>query len=210
MLDRIAALCAPHALCVLGACTDGPLPDGVQTLVLLGPSAAFWPQFTTSVEYADHAPDPMDRWSRRVIDGLAQDLGAQPFYPFGTAPPHPFYRWALATGRVWSSPVRLLVHDEAGLWVSFRGALGLSERLTLPPAPANPCTDCAQPCLTACPAGALGAQGYDVPRCHDWLDQPDGQSCMTSGCAVRAACPLSQNHGRVAEHTAYHMRQFHK
>lgn len=152
----------------------------------------------------------MDRWSRRVIDGLAQDLGAQAFYPFGTTPPHPFYRWALATGQIWSSPVKLLVHDEAGLWVSFRGALGLADRLTLPPAPANPCTACTKPCLTACPANALSVSGYDVPRCHDWLDQPAGQSCMMQGCIVRTACPLSQNHGRIPEHSAYHMRQFHK
>lgn len=210
MLATIADICAPHALSVLGACTDGPLPDGVQTLVLLGPSAGFWPHFTASTEYSDSAPDPMDRWSTRVIGGLAAQLDARAFYPFGTTPPHPFYQWALATGRIWSSPVRLLVHDDAGLWVSFRGALGLAERLPLRPAPANPCTGCAKPCLTACPAGALDASGYDVPRCHDWLDQPVGQSCMTGGCAVRAACPLSQNHGRLPAHSAYHMRQFHK
>ncbi|MDD7971621.1 ferredoxin [Roseinatronobacter sp. HJB301] len=186
------------------------LPDGVQTLVLLGPyEPGFWPEFTASPEYMDRAPDPMDRWSRRIIDALAQELGASAIYPFGTQPPHPFYTWALATGRIWSSPVQFLVHDTAGLWASFRGALGFSDRVDVPAAPAPPCTDCARPCATACPVGALTPQGYNVPACHAFLDSAAGQRCMTGGCAVRAACPVSRAFGRQSEQSAFHMRQFH-
>ena len=61
----------------------------------------------------------------RVIGALAEELGAQALFPFGTQPPHPFYTWALASGRVWSSPVQFLVGADAGLWASYRGALGL-------------------------------------------------------------------------------------
>ncbi len=117
---------------------------------------------------------------------------------------------ALRTGRIWESPVRLLVHDRAGLMVSFRGALALRERLALPPAPARPCDSCPdRPCLTACPVGALGAEGYDVPACRGFLDTPAGADCMARGCAVRGACPVSASHGRLDAQSAFHMRQFH-
>ncbi|TQM94195.1 ferredoxin [Roseinatronobacter monicus] len=213
-LDQIADLAQPHALAVMGAFHKGaaPLPDGVETLVMLGPrEPGFWASFTQSAEYCDTRPDPIDRWSRRIIDGLASDLGAQAFYPFATSPPHPFYTWAKATGRAWSSPVQFLVHDVAGLWLSYRGALGFATRLDLPPAPAHsPCTECAQPCITACPVGALVQTGYDLPACHTFLDQPAGQGCMTGGCMVRATCPVSRTYGRAPDQSAFHMRHFHR
>ncbi len=212
-LEQISALLAPEGLAVLGLCQADrtTLPDGVATLALLGPDAQnFWPIFTRSAEYIDGAPDPMDRWSHRIIGGLAEELSARAIFPFGATPPHPFYSWALASGRVWSSPVRFLVHEHAGLWVSFRGALGFADRVKDGPAPRNPCTDCPAPCVTACPVAALVPEGYDVAACHDFLDSPDGQGCMTGGCDVRAACPVSQRWGRKPAHSEFHMRQFHR
>jgi hypothetical protein len=105
----------------------------------------------------------------------------------------------------------LLVHDAAGLMVSFRGALALKERLDLPAPPPSPCLTCdAKPCLAACPVGALGAEGYDLPACHAFLETGAGQDCMSRGCAVRRACPVSARHARMPEQSAYHMRQFHR
>ena len=137
-LDQISNLARPHALAVLGAFHKGaaPVPEGVETLVLLGPQEpGFWASFTQSPEYRDTLPDPMDRWSRRILDALAGRLGARAFYPFGTTPPHPFYTWAKASGRAWPSPVQFLVHDTAGLWLSYRGALGFARRWTSPHPP---------------------------------------------------------------------------
>lgn len=171
----------------------------------------FWQHLTQQPEWRDGRPDPLDRWSRRVIGRIACDLRAKALFPFGGPPWRPFYRWALRSGHAWESPVRFLVHDRAGLWTSYRGALALRQQLDLPPASTAPCATCAtQPCLTACPAGALTAAGYDLPRCHDWLDQPQGCDCLTRGCLVRRACPLSQNYGRLDAQSAYHMSQFHR
>ncbi|MGP9790793.1 ferredoxin [Roseinatronobacter sp. NSM] len=212
VLGRIADMAQAQALAVMGSVgrDQADLPDGVQTLVLLGPhEPGFWQVFKGSPEYMDGAPDPMDRWSRRVIDAMARQLGARAIYPFGVQPPYPFFSWSLATGRVWSSPVRFLVHDVAGLWASFRGALGFADILDQPPRSEPVCDDCARPCATACPVGALTPQGYDVPACHAFLNSADGQRCMTGGCAVRAACPVSQTFGRVRAQSAFHMRQFH-
>lgn len=213
-LAEIADRAAAHQLEILGgfhAEADPGLPPGTRTLLLLGHAEpGFWPHFTSQPEWQDGQPDPMDRWSRRVIGRMACDLGAKALFPFGGPPWHPFYQWALRTGAVWESPVRLLVHHAQGLLVSFRGALALKERLDLPPPPQRPCEDCAAPCLSSCPAGALTGDGYNVPQCHAFLDTPAGSDCMTGGCLVRRACPVSQSHARLAEHSAYHMRQFHK
>ncbi len=190
---------------------DYSAPAGTGTLVMLGPDpAAFWPAFTASAEYGDGAPDPMDRWSARVIGAIAVAHGAQAVFPFGGPPYPPFLAWARRTGRAWDSPVGLLVHDEAGLFVSYRGALALRARLELPPPPAaSPCESCTdQPCRSACPVGALTPAGYEVPACKAHIATPEGADCMTRGCAVRRACPVSKAHGRLDAQSAFHMAAF--
>ncbi len=213
-LADIAARAAAHRLMVMGAFHPGAedgLPEDILTLVMLGPAEpGYWSHLTAQSEW-DGAPDPVDRWSRRVIGGIACDLGGKAYFPFGGPPWRPFIAWAKRTGRAWASPVTILVHDAAGLMVSYRGAIGLRGRLDLPATGPRPCENCAdQPCLTACPAGALDGSGYDVPACHAFLDTPPGQDCLSQGCAVRRACPVSQAYGRVAEQSAYHMGLFHK
>ena len=70
-LSRISAAAAGAQLAVFGTLSDG-VPEGVATLVLLGPlEPGFWPTFTASAEYADGRADPLDRWSARVIGTLA-------------------------------------------------------------------------------------------------------------------------------------------
>jgi epoxyqueuosine reductase len=190
---------------------DQGCPPGTGTLLLLAPQEPqFWPAFTESAEYRDGAPDPMDRWSAKVIGQLAQDLGGTALFPFGGPPFHPFYSWALASGRAWASPVRLLVHDSAGLFISYRGALALPGRMQLPaPTAAMPCTTCMdKPCLTACPIGALGAEDYNVPPCRAHIAGNAGRDCAEGGCLVRRACPVSARHGRLPEQSAFHMKAF--
>ncbi len=211
--DRIAALAARHQLAILGGFAAEPgdgLPPGTAALLLLGPAEpGFWRHVTAEAEF-DGSPDPLDRWSLRVIGALAVRLGAQALFPFG-ASLYPFHRWALRSGRCHASPVHLLVHDQAGLMVSFRGALAFPHRIPLPPASASPCDSCsAKPCRTACPTAALTANGYDLSACHALLDQPAGSNCITGGCLVRRACPVSQRYARLPEQSAYHMRQFHR
>jgi ferredoxin len=186
-------------------------PAGTKTVLLLGPhEPAFWPQFEREPEYWDGQADPLDRWSKRVIDRWAERLDAEAFYPFGGPPHHPFFTWALRTGRCHSSPVNLLVHDEAGLWISFRGALALKEHVELPPTPPNPCETCEEkPCLSACPVSALTSEVYDVDRCARFLrDDPEPLNCMNGGCNVRRTCPVSLMFGRRKEQSKYHMQIF--
>jgi hypothetical protein len=185
------------------------LPLGVETLILLGPDEpAFWPAFTASSEYSDGSPDPLDRWSARVIGALAAELGATAFFPFGGPPYQPFIRWAQQSGRAHVSPVGLLVHDTAGLMVSYRGALGFDYPIETREPDQSPCETCDdQPCVRACPVDAFASGSYDVAGCRADLDR-SGNDCMDRGCAVRRACPVSQRFGRDEAQSAFHMRAF--
>ena len=212
MTEQVQAALDPHYLEVLGgfAVEEGEagFPAGTRTLLMIGPKEpGFWLHLQAQPEW--NGPDPLDRWSRRVIGRVACDLGAKALFPFGGPPYQPFYSWALRTGRVWDSPVKLLVHATQGLMVSFRGALALPQTIPLPPPAIQPCAACAKPCLTACPAGALTGAGYDVPLCHAHLSQPAGTDCMTRGCLVRSTCPAGAGYARMPSQSAYHMRQFH-
>ena len=212
-MTELAAALSRHRLEVLGGFhpEDGEagLPAGTRTLLLIGPSEpGFWAHVREQADWTH--PDPIDHWSRQVIGSIACDLGAKAVFPFGGPPYHPFYAWALRSGRVWDSPVKLLVHATQGLLVSFRGALALKSRVELPPSAVKPCDTCPKPCLTACPVAALTGAGYDVPACHAFLDQRQGSDCLSGGCLVRRACPVSRTYARLPAQSAYHMSRFHK
>jgi hypothetical protein len=212
---QIAAAVRAAGLGPVGAFHAGPedgVPAGVATIVLLGPvDAGMWAAFRAGPEAGDGLPHPLDRWSRRVIGGLAGALGAHALFPFGGPPWHPFQRWAaLGEGAV-PSPVGMQATPARGLWASYRGALGFAARLALealaPRAGASPCLGCPAPCLTACPVGAFAGASYDVPRCVAHISGPDGAACR-AGCLVRAACPAGAAMRLPAEQRAFHMAAF--
>lgn len=203
-----------RCLTVLGGFYPGPddgAPKGCKTLLLLGPDEpAFWPHLRAAPEGQDGLPDPVDRWSARVIGDWAADMqGAQALFPFGGPPHLPFFQWATRTGRLHPSPILFLVHDRAGLFVSIRGALALRDKIDLPAPPPSPCVTCTdRPCLSACPVNALSLQKYDVPLCKSHITTQDSAQCMTTGCAARRACPVSRRFGRLPAQSAYHMQRF--
>ncbi|WP_422075310.1 ferredoxin [Tranquillimonas rosea] len=207
--DRLEPLLAPDGLTVLGGFHPMPTDDlgAIRTLLMVGPGATFWQVFAASDEYADGQPDPLDRWTRRVLGRIAHGLDAISLFPFGGPPFHPFLSWARRTGRAWPSPVGLTVHAEQGLWLSYRGALGLYDEVPVPEAMPCPCDTCAdRPCLTACPVDALSAESYDVDRCQAHVTAPEGVACRTAGCRVRAACPVGDDIPNAR--AAFHMEAF--
>ncbi|MCG7522261.1 ferredoxin [Ruegeria sp. Ofav3-42] len=199
-------------LIVMGALhprlTDAKQLDG-GTLILLGAGPEFWRVLKSSPEW--QADDPVDRWSSRVVDRMAQELSAEAHFPFGGPPYAPFIDWALKSGRTFSSPVGALVHDEVGMMISYRGALHFTEEFPIPDTPGiSPCATCAAPCTQTCPVGALNSRDfYDVAACHSHLSTAEGQICMTGGCLARLSCPLSKGAARDPEQSAHHMKAFH-
>ncbi|WP_299356428.1 ferredoxin [uncultured Shimia sp.] len=213
MYDQITTAAEARHLAVLGGFhperKDIGL-DGIGTILLLGPhEPGFWPHVTQTPEFLDYERHPIDRWSRRVLTDLAGQFGARTYFPFTGPPYHPFYQWALRTQRCHVSPINLLVHDTAGLFASFRGALGLADRIKLPPPPASPCITCTdQPCVTACPVDAFSGEFYDVDACRGAIGSDDPKACLSRGCAARRACPASQAYGRLETQSSFHMRIF--
>jgi len=202
------------------ACRGGfhPTPeDGVpptdagpaRTLVLLGfTGARQWPVFTSSPEYRDGEPHPLDRWSRRIVGALAQRFDARDLYP-NTGPPWwPFQRWARRAEALHVSPLGILIHPQYGLWHAYRGALAFAEPLAVPqPRPwSNPCESCAtKPCLTRCPVAAIKPLSFDRTVCHAHAGSPAGTECRSSGCLARRSCPVGALHHYGASQAEFHM-----
>jgi len=189
----------------------GPLAD-IRTIALAGfAGRGGWDAFAASPEAADGAADPLDRWSRRVIEALARGLGATALFPFAGPPYWPFQQWAMRAEPVRVSPIGVLIHPRYGLWHSYRGALGFREALDIPEPEAapRPCDSCRERwCLNACPVGAFSGRGYDVAACVGHLKSPAGADCMEFGCRARRACPVGAEHAYGEEQANFTMRAF--
>ena len=200
--DALSKTLRPHGLQRLGDC-----PDGAECITLIGPDEPrFWPIFTQSDEYRDGDPNPLDRWSRRVVTMVAQSVDGAPLFPFGGPPYAPFFTWAKQTGRLWASPLGFLVHNDVGLFVSFRGAIRWQQDAAQS-TNQQPCLTCeTKPCATACPVGAFN-DGYDVAACKSHVASDAGLDCRTAGCLARRACPVGQGN-RLPAQAAFHMEAF--
>jgi hypothetical protein len=189
----------------------GELAD-VRTIVLAGMAGReSWRAFAASPEASDGLDHPLDRWSRRLTETLARELGGKALFPFGGPPFLPFQRWAQRAEPVHSSPIGLLIHPRYGLWHSYRGALGFHEALAIPepavvPSPCQSCTG--RWCLSACPVGAFSSVGYDVAACAGCLKSAPGRDCTAGGCQARRACPVGVEHAYGPEQASFIMRAF--
>ncbi len=185
---------------------------GIRTIALAGMAGCDgWGAFATSPEAHDGLNHPLDRFTRRVIEALARDLGALALFPFGGPPYRPFQQWARRAEPVHPSPIGVLIHPRYGLWHSYRGALAFREALEVPEptALASPCDSCRErSCLKACPVGSFSATGYDVVACAGHLESAAGADCMSAGCRARRACPFGAEHAYGPEQTDFTMRAF--
>ncbi len=189
----------------------GGLAD-IRTIVLAGMAGREgWDAFAASPEASDGLADPLDRWSRRMIEALAQELGGRALFPFGGPPFLPFQQWARRAEPVHPSPIGILIHPHYGLWHSYRGALGFREKLAIPELDRtpSPCESClGRWCLKTCPVGAFSSAGYDVAACAGYVRSEAGGDCMGFGCRARRACPVGAEHAYGPEQTSFIMRAF--
>ena len=182
-----------------------------RTLVLAGNAGpAMWRAFAATPEYGS-GPDPLNRWSERVLGELGAVWGAVALFPFGGPPYRPFVAWAKRAEAVAESPLGMLIHPDYGLWHAYRGALAFAEAIELPPRDTRPrpCDSCDdKPCLTACPVGAFTGESYDVPACVAHISGPAGADCMALGCRARRACPVGGGYLYEPEQAEFHMQHF--
>ena len=181
------------------------------TLILAGNVGPdMWRVFAAAPEFG-RDPDPLDRWSERVLGVLAGLWGARALFPFAGPPCYPFVAWAKRAEAVVESPLGMLIHPDHGLWHAYRGALAFAGRIDLPPRDPrpSPCAACAdKPCLAACPVGAFRGAGYDVESCVKHIRAPSGAQCMNDGCRARRACPIGRERAYQGAQARFHMDAF--
>lgn len=216
-IDRLTVAIEAEGLMVLGGLStaSGPIPgapDGTRTLILVGwGGGQNWPIFAASSEFGDGLPDPLDRWTKRVVDRIAEPFEAQPLYPSDGPPWYPFQAWALAAGIGFRSPIGLLIHPKYGLWHSYRAALAFTDAFALDPVTpgASPCDSCLdRPCLSACPIGAYRPDGFDVLGCRTHVGSDPGVACRDDGCFSRNACPVGIEWRNSSDQIRFHQRAF--
>lgn len=181
----------------------------VGTLVLLGfTGGRQWRVFSSSPEYRDGGPHPLDRWSRRIIGELARRFGADDLCAATGPPWWPFQRWARRAEALHVSPLLILIHPEFGLWHAYRGALIFAAHFPVPelrPWP-HPCESCAEkPCLTNCPVSAIGSGTFDRSACAAHVASSVGVECRSRGCLARRTCPVGAAYRYGPEQAAFHM-----
>lgn len=190
---------------------DGRRAAAVLAIGVTG--GAMWPHFERwRMAQADRGGvDPLDRWSKIVIDALADAVGAQACYP-SDAPYHPFQAWAMRAEGLKPSPLGILIHPRYGLWHSYRGALLFAtwdgDALSSGPRGLHPCDTCREkPCLSTCPVGAVLPEGFDIAGCRQHLASEEGQGgCMLSGCLARNACPVGGDFRYPEAQLRFHMQ----
>lgn len=154
-----------------------------------------WQVFSASNEFSDGGPDPLDRWTKRIVGNIAKKAGLAVRYPFGE-PHYPFQAWAMRSRSLKPSPLGILIDLEYGLWFAFRALLLLPEKPEdlpqLMPTGLHPCDHCTEkPCLSACPVNAVSTGSFDVVTCRSGLKNGDPGDCYDKGCGARNACPIS-------------------
>ena len=201
-----------HGLMVRGGfhcTTNDHVATNIKTLVLIGNAGPeMWNAFEKSMP---EDPNPMNAWSKVIIDQIAVRFDAIAAYPFEGPPYHPFQKWAMKADTVFQTPIGPLIHPTFGMWHAYRGALLFSETLELPTQhdAQSPCDSCSdKPCLSTCPVDAFTPEGYDVPRCRNHIGSENGRDCLINGCLARRACPIGQDYIYEPTQAAFHMGHF--
>lgn len=189
-----------------------PLASEWPSLVLVASAGrTLWQSMTAARAFAP--ADPVDEYCEDALfdfcDDLEPDVNTRILWPAtdGGAPV-PVTRLGELAGWSHRSPLGLGIHPSYGLWFAYRGVVLLDVALpaqTLEAA-ASPCDSCAdRPCITACPASAVGGPaGLDLAACVSERAR-EGAACATS-CLSRVACPVGAEHRYSDEQMAHHQR----
>jgi hypothetical protein len=228
--DSVARAVAPFGLNLIGvapvAAYDAQVGserglsrhlDGAESVIVVGNGGgAFWAAyrgFCAAHPGYDQRPDPLDDFTREVVEAAGGPLAPQTamriLYPFGFAEDAvSFTRLAVLAGLGRESLVGVLVHPVYGPWIALRAAILVRGRpeAVRPADGFDPCPSCRErPCIAACPGAAVGAAGWNVPRCGAHRGRADDP--CAARCHARVACVLGPEHRYPEDALAYHQRR---
>ena len=177
--------------------------DARGVIVVGNGGSALWYAFRAAVD-APGSDDPLDRFVERAVTEAVRDVaGARCCYP--SDPQIDFRLLGQLAGLGRPSLVGVLVHPIYGPWMALRAAVLVPYEVTAPrPADGfDPCPTCvARPCIAACPGGAIGPDGWDVPRCmaHRLAEE----TRCAAGCTARIECVYGRAYRPPPEALAFH------
>jgi hypothetical protein len=184
------------------------LPGAAGALIVGSGGPTFFDRFAGAAEAVDGAPNPLDRYTRRVVEpavaGALDPLGVGRaiHFPFGNHPLIPFQRLGRAAGLGGPGPLGLQIHPTYGAWWAYRALVLVGCALPVLPAPGDGCAGCDAPCVAACPAGAVARTGFGVSACHG--RRLVAEPCRLS-CVARIACVRGPQHRYSDAELAFHM-----
>ena len=184
-----------------------PIADGGTILLLGNGGQDFWQKFTLNIPAGD---DPVDIFSaeasEQVLEKCCPGLKRKLLFPTDECPVL-LQRLMLQAGWHTPSPLGIGMHAEYGLWNACRAVWWLDAELeqAMPQKTVvDHCAHCVDtPCMTACPAKALGEGRMPLlNRCADYRLSDD--SVCEQTCVAREACPVATEHRYTAEQLSYH------
>ena len=182
-----------------------PLAEYKRLLLLGHGGRRFWGALNA---FGWQTADPVDHFSIHLSQTFLRDYLDNPpylmLYPL-TDYVIPLQRLGELAGWCHPSPLGLGISPTYGLWFAYRTAYLVDADLPLTtshPRP-SPCDSCAdKPCITACPAGAVRLERFDVVKCsHSRLEE---HSPCQDRCLARLACPVAPEHRYSLEQVQYH------
>ena len=151
-------------------------------------------------------PHPIDQF---VIERVRQPFGQariQILYPGDHS--LPLAELGGLAGWHHKSPLGLGIHPDHGLWYAYRAVVLVNDAdvtAALPGAAAHPCLSCdEQPCIAACPSGAVKPDGFDVTACVNYRLE-ENSSCKDQ-CLARLSCPVGKASRYDQDQITYHYR----
>jgi hypothetical protein len=169
--------------------------NGYRQLILLGHGGRkLWQCVKASGMVSDHPIDDyclqtVSRWFADVLPGRRYRV----LYPGEQAVG--LQQLGKLAGWHQPSPFMVGIDAEWGSWFAYRAAI-LADTDFLPFFPVyrgNPCLSCSsQPCIAACPAGALADGHFALDLCSRYRLTEDSP-CATT-CLARETCPVGAEH----------------
>jgi len=179
-----------------------PLPEERQLILLGHAGRRLWDCVQAAGLTGEHPID--DHCRQTVARFFAEHLPGRHYrLPYPGDAPVGLQALGRLAGWHHPSPFMIGVDRHWGSWYAYRAVILCATDFTPTPAVdhGSPCPDCIErPCITACPAGAVGPT-FDLQRCADERLRP-GSHCAY-GCRARDACPVGSEH-RYAEAQIHH------